>query len=342
MRERLIVNVQVIRLLLLVLLSFGGTGAVVAAAAAPDVDDQAEAWLARLGPALNMTTYRGVFVYTRGDQVSSMQVAHRYRDGNVEERLVQLDGASGEIVRKGTKVVCVLPNHGRVQLDQVIPSGPFAEAFANQLVPGNDWYQPELLGDDRVAGYRTKVVVLNARDDDRYSYRLWLEQETGLLLKSHVRDRDDRVLESFQFTDLEITDSLPDSEFEVQMDGPSVERQLAPERVSSAVNRMDGWRLGWQPDGFVPAAAPSSGTGQAVAFSDGVAAFSIFVEPAGQLEMPIGASRIGATTAYMRWLDVGEAVFLVTVIGEIPPHTAMKVAESVEVDDAMAFRVRAQ
>lgn len=340
MRERLIVNVQVIRLLLLALLSFGGVGTV--AAAAPDVDDQAEAWLARLGPALNMTTYRGVFVYTRGDQVSSMQVAHRYRDGSVEERLVQLDGASGEIVRKGTKVICVLPNHGRVQLDQVIPSGPFAENFTNQLVPGNDWYRPELLGDDRVAGYRAKVVVLNARDDDRYSYRLWLEQKTGLLLKSHVRDRDDRVLESFQFTDLEITDSLPDSEFEVQMDGPAVERQLAPERAPSTVSRMDGWRLGWQPDGFVPAAAPSSGTGQAVAFSDGVAAFSIFVEPAGQLEMPTGASRIGATTAYMRRLDAGEAVFLVTVIGEIPPQTAMKVAESVDIDDAMAFTVRTQ
>jgi len=57
-------------------------------------------WLDRLVPALTKTSYRGVFVYARGDQVSSMQVAHRYRDGMVEERLVMQDGELGEIVRK--------------------------------------------------------------------------------------------------------------------------------------------------------------------------------------------------------------------------------------------------
>jgi sigma-E factor negative regulatory protein RseB len=50
--------------------------------------EQAMAWLERLGPALNMTSYQGVFVYARGDQVHSMRIAHRFRDGRVEERLV--------------------------------------------------------------------------------------------------------------------------------------------------------------------------------------------------------------------------------------------------------------
>src|SRR5690554_7582889 len=63
--------------------------------------DSAITWLERMGPALNMTSYRGVFVYARGDQVHSMRIAHRYRDGRVEERLVMQDGGSGEFVRKG-------------------------------------------------------------------------------------------------------------------------------------------------------------------------------------------------------------------------------------------------
>ena len=71
-------------------------------------EQSAEYWLNRLGPALNMTSYRGVFVYARGDQVSSMQIAHRYRDGMVEERLVLQDGASGEIVRKGMRVCAAI------------------------------------------------------------------------------------------------------------------------------------------------------------------------------------------------------------------------------------------
>ncbi len=270
-------------------------------------EQSAEYWLNRLGPALNMTSYRGVFVYARGDQVSSMQIAHRYRDGMVEERLVLQDGASGEIVRKGMRVVCVLPDHGRIQLDQVIPSGPFAEAFSHQLMPVSQWYQPELVGDDRIAGYDVVKLGLRARDDLRYSHQLWLEKSTGLLVKSHVRSVGGEVLEHFQFTSLEIARTLsPIANLNrAPRDGRGQNAGRARNRRLLAVQRMDGWQLGWRPDGFVPAAAPRSGKGQAVAFSDGLAAFSVFVEPAGTVAMPTGASKIGATTVYMQQVKVG-------------------------------------
>lgn len=294
----------------------------------------AMAWLERLGPALNMTSYRGVFVYARGDQVHSMRIAHRYRNGRVEERLVMQDGGSGEIVRKGMNVVCVLPDRGRVRLDEVIPSGPFAEAFTSQLMPFGRWYLPELAGEDRVAGYNVVIVALGARDDDRYSHRLWLEKETGLLVKSQVRDVNGEVLEHFQFTDLEITDDISDEELEVQTRGREISRTLDNgQKQESSIGRMNGWTLSWQPEGFVPAAAPRSGSGKAVAFSDGLAAFSVFVEPVGRLKMPTGASRIGATTIYMREVMVSDRPFLVAVVGEIPPGTARKVADAVEVDE---------
>ncbi|MCK7544431.1 MucB/RseB C-terminal domain-containing protein [Marinobacter bryozoorum] len=300
--------------------------------------ETAESWLLKLGPALNMTTYRGVFVYSRGEQVNSMRIAHRYRDGQVDERLVVQDGANGEIIRRGNRVVCVLPEYGRIQLDQVIPSGPFAEAFASQQVPVGAWYQPELLGEDRIAGYPAVVIGLQPRDKHRYGYRLWMEKGTGLLLKSHVRHSDD-VLERFQFTMLEITDQLPDSEFEVNA-GVEV-KDITPELpMSLEPGGMEGWDLGWRPDGFMPSAAPRGGRGQAVAFSDGLATFSVFVEPAGNPEMPQGASRIGATTLYMHYTEAGETGqerFLVTVVGEIPPKTAMRVARSVTVDDRNAL-----
>ncbi|MGC8121642.1 MucB/RseB C-terminal domain-containing protein [Marinobacter sp. VGCF2001] len=300
---------------------------------APEADS-AIAWLERLGPALNMTSYRGVFVYARGDRVHSMRIAHRYRNGRVEERLVMQDGGSGEIVRKGMNVVCVLPDQGKIRLDQVIPSGPFAEAFTSQLMPFGRWYRPALAGDDRVAGYDVVIVALDARDDNRYSHRLWLEKGTGLLVKSQVRDVSGEVLEQFQFTDLEITDDISDAELEVRSRGREITRTLgSDQQESSGLGRMSGWNLEWQPEGFVPAAAPRSGSGKAVAFSDGLAAFSVFVEPVGRLKMPTGASRIGATTVYMREVTVADRPFLVAVVGEIPPGTARKVADAVSVND---------
>ena len=306
-------------------------------AAQPGEANQAMAWLERLGPALNMTSYQGVFVYARGDQVHSLRIAHRFRDGRVEERLVMQDGGSGEIVRKGMNVVCVLPEHGRIRLDEVIPSGPFAEAFTRQLMPFSQGYLPELVGEGRVAGYDVVTVALTARDEHRYSHRLWLEKNTGLLVKSHVRDVDGTVLEHFQFTSLDITDDIPDEEFEVQTRGREITRKLdTGSALQSPAGRMSGWTLNWQPEGFVPAAAPRSGKGKAVAFSDGLAAFSVFVEPVTSLKMPTGASRIGATTVYMRELSSADRLFLIAVVGEIPPGTARKVANAVSIDDDMA------
>lgn len=297
----------------------------------------AEEWLRKLGPALNTTSYRGVFVYTRGDQVNAMHIVHRYRNGEVQERLVPQDGESGEILRKGNRVTCILPEHGRFHLDAVIPSGPFAEAFSSQFVPVSRWYQATLLEPGRVAGHKAAVVELNARDPHRYSYRIWLEKNTGLLIKSDVREGGDgRVLERFQFTSLEITNDLHDSEFEIQGSGKTVEHTLGGGPWSSSTRHLEGWRLGWRPEGFMPAATPRTrASGQAVAFSDGLASFSIFVEAFSGTEMPTGASRIGATTAYMRMGQVDTQRYLVTVVGEIPPATARKVADSVEVIDAL-------
>lgn len=314
-----------------------------------DEEKSAAYWLEQLGPALNMTSYRGVFVYARGSSVHSMQIAHRYRNGVVEERLFLQDGGRGEIVRRGMNVVCVLPEQGKIQLDQVIPSGPFAEAFTSQLVPVSRWYRAELQGEGRVAGYDVVTVALTAKDQHRYSHRLWLEKTTGLLVKSHVRSSGDEVLEHFQFTNLEITDDISDSEFEIRSEGREISRTLSgvashagSQNSFSSPLRMHGWHLGWRPEGFEPAAAPRAGKGQAVAFSDGLAAFSVFVEPTGSVRMPTGASRIGATTIYMHQLKRENKAFLVTVVGELPPASARQVAESVQIDEAFALGVNAQ
>ena len=295
-------------------------------------------WLQQLGPALTKTAYQGVFVYARGDQVSSMQIAHRYHDGIVEERLVMQDGQVGEILRKGMDVVCVLPKHGRVELNNVIPSGPFAGASSNRLVLVDRWYRPELTGSDRIAGHDVVRLALNARDSLRYSHQLWLEKSTGLPLKGKVVSASGEVLEYFHFTSLTISDSLPDQEFVIQTSGREVSATLAQSNKSDEIERsedhMEGWSLGWKPDGFQPAASPRTGSGKAVAFSDGLASFSVFVKPATGVDMPSGTSRIGATTVYMQRLTKNETDFLVTVVGEVPLETALKVAESVTIDDS--------
>ncbi|WP_223808000.1 MucB/RseB C-terminal domain-containing protein [Marinobacter sp. R17] len=308
---------------------------------AGDMPTTAEGWLEQMGPALNTTSYKGVFVYSRGDQVSSMRIAHRFKDGEVQERLVIQDGDQGEIIRRGGRVFCILPSHGRIQLDAMLPSGPFSEVFSDKMAPVRRWYAARLLDDDRVAGHKAVVVALNPKDIHRYRYRLWLEKTSGLLVKSQVLSNDDKVLERFQFTMLELTKDIPDSEFRI----PSQEstRKLAvggahPAPPPSPPPPMPNvtWKLSWHPEGFQATPAPHPPGGQAIAFSDGLASFSVFVAPVGNMDMPTGISRIGATTIFMSKLIAGDQRHLVTVVGEIPPETAVKVAQSIRIEKESA------
>lgn len=311
--------------------------ATTAAEGQSDVDPDAARWLQRLGPAMNMTSYRGVFVYGRGQQVHSMGVAHRYNGEIVEERLVIQDGGVGEIVRRGMDVFCVLPAQGAITLDAILPSGPLAGSFTGQLLPATRWYQVDMLEESRVAGYAAVKIALNARDPYRYSYRLWLEKETGLLVKSHTSDADEQILEHFQFTTLDITDDIADSELEMAATGHTSTVNLQQNSAATElVTRLRGWSLDWLPAGFEPAATPRSDQRQVIAFSDGLAAFSVFVEEVAHLDMPTGASRIGATTVYLRPIESAGRKILVSVVGEVPALTARKVAESIRIDSAIA------
>lgn len=303
-----------------------------AAAWAEQASTTAEAWLERLGPALNTTSYKGVFVYSRGEQVSSMRIVHRYDDGEVQERLVIQDGDQGEIIRRGGRVFCVLPTHGRIQLDAVLPSGPFSEAVADELAPFRRWYAARMLDDDRVAGHEAVVISLNPKDIHRYHYRLWLEKTSGLLVKSQVLTNEEQVLERFQFTMLELTNDIPDSEFEIPDSGKARKITLDEPKPRPDAHSQVGWKLGWHPEGFRATPSPKGKDGQVKAFSDGLASFSVFVSPVGEMDMPTGVSRIGATTIFLRKLTAEDQRHLITVVGEIPPHTAMKVAESVTIE----------
>ena len=65
-------------------------------------------------------------------------------------------------------------------------------------------------------------------------------------------------------------------------------------------------------------------------FTDGLASFSVFVEPMPQLAQPgAGVARQGGTTAYTRGLVISGQPALITVLGEVPVNTARRVADSV-------------
>ena len=292
-------------------------------------DDPAD-WLEMMTDARKSQTYQGTFVLSRGDEMSSMRVLHRFVDGEEQERLIALDGTPREIIRQGDRVICIFPGDQQVQLEQALPTGPFA-AGIKDIAPLQAVYSIKVAGSERLADYEVVKVALMAKDQHRYSYLLWLEKNSGLLLKSVLMGQGGEVLERFQFTSLEIGGHISDEQIIGKADGVALSHQ-AGSGAQKNESLSHHWRLGWLPDGFSPAQyvmkrnSVMPENSKTRVFSDGLAMFSVFVERYQDVGMPEGASQMGATIAYARYVDYDDTRYVVTIVGEVPPMTAAKIA----------------
>jgi sigma-E factor negative regulatory protein RseB len=194
-----------------------------------------------------------------------------------------------------------------------------------------DSYRLEVIGDARMTGRLAKVVAIVPNDTLRYGYRLYLDLETGLPLKSDVMGEDGNPVEQLMFTSLRVADDIDPVQLEPVLQGrlyTLVHKSTAAKPASSGETR---WRIGKLPPGFELTAADrrqaEQGKGELehFVFSDGIASVSIYVERADPETAFRGAYRMGAIHAFARELEGHQ----ITAVGEVPAETVRMMAESV-------------
>ncbi|MDP6375556.1 MAG: MucB/RseB C-terminal domain-containing protein [Pseudomonadales bacterium] len=295
-------------------------------------------WLAGMNRAFAELTYDGIFSYFTGSDLASLRVVHMIVDGQQRERLVHLNGAPREIVRTGDEVACILaPGDELLELGESIPSGPFARAFVRRFDQIGGHYTLSFSGQDRVAGRVARRIAVRPRDEHRYGYRLWLDEENSLLLRSELLNEKGERLEIFQFTTIMFGERVSERDLQSEESGSSMVTHLtlARELREPVAQREVRWHARWVPAGFTMAAADvrrTPATLKAVntmMYSDGVAAFSIFVEDMPEKGAAAMVSRDGATVAVTHMVNGPPEDALVTLVGEVPESTARRIAESI-------------
>lgn len=273
--------------------------------------------------------FRGRFVYVRGNRMDSMQVVHAVFDGVEHERLSHLDNSTAEIIRRGNETISIHPDARMTRFDSATTGGPF-RAFAALAGSVSQYYEVRRAALSRVAGRSADFVDVGPRDIHRYGYRLWVDRETRLPLRYEVVNRRGMPLESVEFVDVETGITVPRDLFTapVGADGGVVALTL----LRSTEAPMPAVAPSWLPPGFSVTGSQTQKNGElessAVTYSDGLAAFSVFVEKAGPDAKPMGR-QIGPTVAVSGVLDAASAGrFRVTLVGEVPAGTAVKVVES--------------
>lgn len=293
--------------------------AVTLAASCPGADPEALQWLDRMSRSSHQTAYHGVVTLHRGgEDMQVMQISHSVSGDSSSEQLTKLTGQGAQIVRESHPLDCVHTGHRLLQLGASLGAGECGVA---------EYYRFDVSQGERIAGRQAVRIRVEPRDMYRYGYLMELDRETGLLLKSSTLGRGDLVLERFQFANLSYGSPMPSSaDVEVVHEAA----HSLPDSAMSTADISGAWAIGWLPRGFVLTDSPQPESSGRRTYTDGLAAFSVFLEPLSrEIRSGEGIAREGSTLSYTRGLSLDGQPVLVTVIGEVPVNTARMVADSV-------------
>ena len=293
-------------------------------------ESSAAAWLNKMSHAVKETDYQGVLVFGNSMAWHTLSISHMVVEGIEYEKIVHLTGEPREVTRVGHETTCTHPGDHAVRYHDT-SVGNIADNLRDNISQIQKHYSLVLAGKSRVAGRTTQEILVMPKDHHRYGHKLWLDTETGLLLRSDLLGKQDKVLERYQFATIEIGKRLPFSEFDASGRG----HRIAPHLESSAAGETTDWLPRWVPEGFLRTGQNQSGEQSSVMYTDGLSAFSIFVESASDEPMPDMTNRWGATSAVVvNRVDRGQ-LFRITLVGELPLKTAKRIANSVHLSVAL-------
>lgn len=293
-----------------------------------------EKWLAKMHHAAHMINYEGNFVYGQNNDLTSMQIIHSVDKTGEYERLISLDGSGREVIRSGDTVTCVLPDKKSVVVDKSRPDAEFPPMFPLKIEQLLKTYSFHFGEDAVVAGQKAKKLVIKPKDKYRYGHALWVDEKTGLLLKDHLLDEKQNIVELFMFMQVNYPAEIDKSRLSSKIQTKKFTWYEAKDfKDKNNVNKSMNWRVTKVPVGFVPGIqrhhnmTVSAMPVEHFMFSDGLSSVSVFVEKKMKSSKNLsGGSTMGAVNAYGR--EVGD--YHVTVVGEVPHATVKMIADSVE------------
>lgn len=294
-------------------------------------------WLARMQDAAQNLSYQGTFVYVHQGQLETMRVTRRVSNGSVRERLTALSGAPREIIRNDRQIWCYLPDQsiGVHEYRQV------AERTFPSLLP-EDREDLERMytvrfgsrAIERIADREARQIVIQPKDRLRYGYELWVDTETGLLLRAILARPDGTAIEQYAFAELDLESPVPDEALEPLNDREALQWYGIDIGEPETIPAESAWEFTSLPSGFRRIyqgrrTEPMSGLPvDHFVFSDGLAAVSLFAQRLPNAEQPAfeGMGRMGAVHAFGR--RIGQ--FQVTVIGEVPNETVSLIGRALK------------
>ncbi|NLS12846.1 sigma-E factor regulatory protein RseB [Vibrio sp. SM6] len=289
-------------------------------------EQPAEALLHEMSQASHELSYELSYMLIKQNSIEPLLYRHANRESKELAHLMYLSGPIREVIRRGREVSYIETGNEPFTIESgkmIAPMMPLLNADIDTLKQYYDYIQ---VGRAREAGAPSQVLRIVPKDGLRYSYIVWIDEGSKLPLRADLVDRDGEVLEQYRTVSYAVSPKI--AELMSPLDNAELPQVL---QLPAAEFAQSHWQVNWVPQGFVPnelnryRLAVTEQMVESQLYSDGLFSFSVYVANKDSHSMKGQLIRQGRRTLH----SVVKGGHEITVVGDIPPATAQRIAQSV-------------
>lgn len=278
--------------------------------------------------AITQLNYEISFVHST-PSMTSLRYSHINHEGKNYAQLLTLDGMPQQIVQRDNIVSYFQPNYSpfSINANHIVDSLP--PIMWSNLDALSKHYDFTYVGRNRVADKVVQTLRILPKDDFRYQYVVFIDEQSHLLLRSDILDRENNVLEQFRVVNLHQSDKFEELLTALQHMGfPTlINDKTSYQKTQETFN----WQPTWLPNGFELVNRSVEVVGdertEAQLYSDGLFSFTLYRSSSILPNESQNAWWQGTRTFYSE--TIGENEF--TFVGQLPISTAKRIVQDIKV-----------
>lgn len=287
-------------------------------------------YLSSMTEAHKKSNYELLYILQQNTGIESFRLRHAFVNDKEYAQLLNLDHNREEIILKDSNVSYLGYNFRPFSLN----SSYILDNLPNVIYADYHHLNGYVFldaGKDRISDRIAKVIRILPKDNFRYSYTLWIDEETNLLLKSQLQNEDNVVLEEFRV--LQLYQSQ-----EIAMIANAIDVLMLPTLSSTQKEEIKSpynWDVNELPTGFrlvknqtVSGAAYQfdSEYVDSRLYSDGLLSFTIYVMPSQGVNFDDYAGQQGKLTVLNQTINDKDIV----IIGDVPLEAAKHILANIQ------------
>ncbi len=291
--------------------------------------NSAEALLHQMSHASQHLNYELSYILIKKNSIEPLRYMYATNETTQYAHLIYLSGPVREVIRRGDEVSYIEPGTEPFSIKSGNIVAPLMPMLGSDITELSRYYDFVLMGRAREAGSASQVVRIVPKDGQRYSYVMWIDENSKLPLRADLVDRDGEVLEQYRVISYSVSDHIATML-------AALDEVLLPEAISFLKQEPSSsfWKVKWIPEGFKPhdlnryKMVVTQKVVESKVYSDGLFSFSVYVSQKDDFSLRNHLIRQGRRTLHS--LIKGDKE--ITVVGDIPPVTAKQIAQSVLFD----------